>query len=493
MAPTEPPDATDPTMATVLSRITAVLEKIQEDGGNPAVKPPPTLVAYTANQPFNLDSRAGAAAYKDACSPLPTQWDGSIEKFPAFMLSLKARSKTVKWDAPAPHGILRFNVPTGAPPATAGAEPPFTTHNLLTDYHSITDTIIETARIARTDDRAQQNSTAMYKCLSQSITGELNTTMFDQEGNMLDHEDGPSLLSKLLSFTIASSLQLSIQSFEDLRNLDPADYSFNIPNINTKLNHLFILATTGQRSLLEPEKIQHTLTCYNRIKQPDAWSLWVQQQMDRFDKHDITNAQSFMNSAVVKYQKLSGNGSFNGKSTTVKEDIVAMLSKSTTSNKRPSNKSQGTENDPKRRRTQEQKTPLPFFAKWYKKSLSKGSPEFEHGDTKTHEGQTWHFCCYPNHKDNVRWHPFNSKYCRAWKSWKNKKNDEDNDTAKTKTNDDAQANVGDALPKDDAPLEEAPTNTPESITAALAHALQLASGNDAVYAAIADALSCVEA
>ena len=93
------------------------------------------------------------------------------------------------------------------------------------------------------------------------------------------------------------------------------------------MNHLFVLATTGQRILGEPERIQHTLTTYSHIKQPEEWAQWVRLQIDRFEEGIIQNAQSFMNSAALKYVKISENGSgyFGGSSPTISEDIVSMM------------------------------------------------------------------------------------------------------------------------------------------------------------------------
>ena len=61
---------------------------------------------------------------------------------------------------------------------------------------------------------------------------------------------------------MAASLQLSMLSFKQLLEFDPASCDFNISAVNTKINHLFVLATINQRQLGELEKIQHTITAY---------------------------------------------------------------------------------------------------------------------------------------------------------------------------------------------------------------------------------------
>jgi hypothetical protein len=57
-------------------------------------------------------------------------------------------------------------------------------------------------------------------------------------------------------------------SFKMILEFDPAVHKFHIPTINTKLNHLFVLATTRERTLQPSERILHTITSYSRIKQP---------------------------------------------------------------------------------------------------------------------------------------------------------------------------------------------------------------------------------
>ena len=108
--------------------------------------------------------------------------------------------------------------------------------------------------------------------LKSSISGDLKSTLFSQVGNIPTHEDGTRLFAQLTTFTMAASLQLSMDCFKRILEFDPADNAFNITTINTKVNHLFVLATTRQRILGEPDSIQHTLTAYDRIKQPEEWA-----------------------------------------------------------------------------------------------------------------------------------------------------------------------------------------------------------------------------
>ena len=138
-----------------------------------------------------------------------------------------------------------------------------------------------------------------------------------------------------------STSQLMLQSLRKIIDFDPTEHNFSIPVINTKLNHLFMLATTPRRNLDDDERISHTIAVYAKIKQPELWAQWVREQMIQINQGKITNAQDFMNSAVLEYNHVCGQngGTFNGSASTLTEDIVAMMAtkhkKTQKSRKRP--------------------------------------------------------------------------------------------------------------------------------------------------------------
>ena len=70
----------------------------------------------------------------------------------------------------------------------------------------------------------------------------MQAMIFHQLGNLLVHEDGPAFLKPLTEFMIISLLQLSLLLLCNILNFNPAACQFNIPQINTKLTHLFMLA-----------------------------------------------------------------------------------------------------------------------------------------------------------------------------------------------------------------------------------------------------------
>ena len=63
----------------------------------PAQQPAaPLLNLFDSDQPFALSTHAGSLAFSQACDPLDTKWDGSVDTFLAFVTSLKLRAREVK-------------------------------------------------------------------------------------------------------------------------------------------------------------------------------------------------------------------------------------------------------------------------------------------------------------------------------------------------------------------------------------------------------------
>ena len=97
--------------------------------------PLPVFDPFSEDQPFNLATRLGAQAFSDVCEGLKEHWDGNVSSFPSFVVKIYLREAEGKCDAQAPNGILIIGG-----------------NNLLTNYHSITDTEIKTVRTNRADN-----------------------------------------------------------------------------------------------------------------------------------------------------------------------------------------------------------------------------------------------------------------------------------------------------------------------------------------------------
>ena len=94
-------------------------------GGGGAAAPPahvPILDPFAADDPFDLSSRAGSVAFAAACTALEDPWDGTVEKFPPFLINLKLRAKEMGWSRAGVTNITTING-----------------HDLFDNYFSITD------------------------------------------------------------------------------------------------------------------------------------------------------------------------------------------------------------------------------------------------------------------------------------------------------------------------------------------------------------------
>jgi hypothetical protein len=434
-------------------------------GGGPPPPAGPLLDPFDASTPFDLSSRAGSTAYATASSALDETWDGMPDTLPSFVVCLRIRSAEVKWDAPDHHGILTYG-----------------THDLLTAHHSVTEATLEAARIARTDSRAIQNAKSMYECLKKSISGDLRSTLFDQASNLMTEADGPSFFKQMLSFTTVSSLQLSMMSFNQILQFDPAFHQFKVPTINKTLNHLFVLATTGTRTLDDPERIQHTLTVYQRIRQPEIWAQWVRNQIDAFEQGSITLSQSFMNTAVIKYNKIcmdSPEHAFPGSASTLQEDIVAMVA--STKRKVPPKPDTRVKKTTGAVDNASASAKQPPFIKHFKSSPGPDATKFKVGDSKPWNNQTWYFCDCPNHRDRIKWHPHTATECRTRTKWLENKDSEPVAKPGIEDKDVAIPDV-----EDDGTL-----SNPNDLTAMLANALTLAQDNAVATELISEALQAL--
>ena len=97
-----------------------------------------------------------------------------------------------------------------------------------------------------------------------------------------------SLSKQLTTFTNVASLQRSMVSFTNILHFNPFDFQFNILVMNSKLIYLFVLATTASCSLLDPERIQHTLNAYINVLQPEPWAQWVRSKIYSFEDEKFT-------------------------------------------------------------------------------------------------------------------------------------------------------------------------------------------------------------
>jgi hypothetical protein len=281
---------------------------------------------------------------------------------------------------------------------------------------------------------------------------------------------------------MVASLQLLMLSFKMILEFDPAVHKFHIPTINTKLNHLFVLATTRESTLQPSERILHTVTAYSRIKQPEQWAQWIRNQVDDFEAGTLTVCQDFMNSVVIKYNKISGSndGVFSGAATTLQEDIVAMVA--AVKRKAPTPPAAAHAKPKHNPSTPDAKgNKMPPFLRHFKSSTSTGSVTYKVGDTKPFDGATWYFCDCPNHLHRIKWHTHDAADCRTRINWLD-----------NKTSGKPIANAAEIDDDQDSTLpDSAADSVSTNITGLLASAMNMVGHSSVARDLIADALNAM--
>ena len=350
--------------ATLAASVTALSDAIRampQAAINPKVYDP-----FKSTDPFDLSSRPGSMAYERISAPLDDIWDSDAAKFPAFVTELRIRAAEGKWDLDVDPCILKFG-----------------TKQILTDYHSIPDADIETACVARTSNSALQNATAVFTCIKSSIKWTLKEIIFNQIGNISTHTNSVSLFKQITSFRTVASMQLSMLSIQNILNFDVTEHNFDIPTINSKLCNLFTLATSSTRTLAESERIQHTLSAYSNILQPDTWARRVGTKVDLFEEGKITKCQDFMILATMKFNKIVNvSGKLHGTTKTIQEDIIVMLAHCASTKRKPTPTLKDFDDPPT---SKFRRDPPPFLTHYQTSNKVK----YKVGDKKEHAGTTF--------------------------------------------------------------------------------------------------------
>ena len=121
----------DPAQATALTNAIQALAAAVTAMPAPPAAPAaytPVVDLFDSNLPFDLSTRSGNDAFTRISQPLDEIWDGTVDKFPLFLIELRLQAIEGCWDAAAPTGIL-----------THGGE------KLLENYHAINKATVEAA------------------------------------------------------------------------------------------------------------------------------------------------------------------------------------------------------------------------------------------------------------------------------------------------------------------------------------------------------------
>eukprot|EP00980_Cylindrotheca_fusiformis_P022591 scaffold9479_cov108-Cylindrotheca_fusiformis.AAC.1 len=109
---------------------------------------------------------------------------------------------------------------------------------------------------------------------------------------------------------------------------------------------------------------------------------------------------------------IADEGTFKGRSTTVHEDVVAMMATASKAKPKPAVKGKKSKSDED---SSEKKSPP--FIKHFKAPDSEGGAKYKIRDTKEFNGEKYHFCDAPIHRFGHKWHVHAPETCRVREKW----------------------------------------------------------------------------
>ena len=202
----------------------------------------------------------------------------------------------------------------------------------------------------------------------------------------------------------------------------------------------------------------------------------MRNKLDYFEEGNIKVCQDFMNSATIKYNKISATeGGFKGSVHSVQEDIVALFATKANSQK----KRKADDEDTLKPKSKKTKMNTPPWITHFEKDGVK----FKVGDSREFNGKQFYFCDATIHRDKIKWHTHKAEVCRVRKIWLKKEAEGTTDAPP------AEANVTET--ETDTVSTVTPENSVNSadIHALLASAMNLVTDNDVVRDYIAEAIN----
>ena len=406
----------------LVNQLANIMNHIQQ----PAHHQPVIIVdLHQTGTAYNLAQRNGLAAFQEASAALLHKYDGSNSTYPNFLNALQQRAAKCFWTAVATSGGI----------TTYGGK------DLFTQINSITEQELRTAYAARTNDRAKQNSLALYECLSNSVSGNLYSNFFSQSGNLPAQRDGPLLFKAISKFTTINTMSSAVDTTDSLTNLDPAAYNFNIVLINQELNQLFVRTAQSPFGHIvnNPYKLFYSLKAYEKIKRPRDFHDFVVDLKRQYTTGTLTDPTILMSEATAKFNELRQfTGEYQASSSSLEESVVTMLSNLAAKQLKQTKKGSGDpdERKPKQSEGDDPKKTPPFLTHT-RASAKSGGAEYKEGDTKVWNGTKYYFHVAESHKDGKQWFQHNPAKCITCNRFKdpddkNKTNeDNDNSTAST--------------------------------------------------------------
>ena len=288
------------------------------------------------------------------------------------------------------------------------------------------------------------------------------------------------------------------ETSDQLTNLDPVVYKFNIVEINQVLGQLFIRTSQSPFGQIvnEDYKIFWVLKTYEKIKRPREWYDFVLDNRRDYKRRLVTDATDLMADATSKYNELAQfTGEYAAATTTVEQSVVAMMTtlKKLASAKREASAKKETsegeaKRDAKKRKVDQDADPKPPpFLTHTKESAKNGGTDYKEGDSKVWNGTKMYYHVSPNHKDNKRWFQHVCSACITCNKWKDKQKKDTQDGGGNGDAPPLSAALSDTSSEGDASTLTG-TSSVETLLLQAFDQVEGTANGDAVQAFIADAL-----
>ena len=224
---------------------------------------------FDSNDVLDLSSKTGAALYAKGSAELPEKYSGKPTELRTFITHLRARANNCRWS-----NIITIQ---------KGGQ----NLNLLDDYGKLTRQDIDQERTTRDGaqnvSRDQQNSTMMFECIWNSISGPFAIKLSDQ----VDHRDGPTLFYNIIGTSHTTTFSHLHHTRNNLQNVSPKTYNYNITKMNEYINGVFQQQDATDSSLSDQEKLFYLFQAYQRIRSPNEWVSYVDSIKADFDHGNV--------------------------------------------------------------------------------------------------------------------------------------------------------------------------------------------------------------
>jgi hypothetical protein len=359
-----------------------------------------TAVSAYEGGAINLASTRGATTFNNGASALSAKFSGRTVKLFPFIIDLKERAIKCRW-YDATHGILNIINANG-------------TADILDNYGSFTLVHLEAVSTALSngnDTRQKQNALMMYQCLANSLTLE-GTAIFSMYlTDPTSAQYGPLLFWRITQASYTTTQAHANNARQQLADLNPKSFGYDITKLNSYVRQLVstVRSSANNQHISDAELSFALMTAYKRIHAPFDWVIWL--STAHYSEQSTTmKPEALMTRAERTYHELNDGAAWFPSDKKPEEVALAMVPARQKAPFANNNRQSSNNNAPTNR-----SGPPPFANDPGKK-----------GDTRQHQGKTWHYC--PSSHRNGHWQTHRPNQCRQlnWNSAPTSQNNNNN-------------------------------------------------------------------